>query len=102
MQNRLSPEFIQGLRQQQRINQMNQMQARRNNPRQRTFRPEDYQRQQLMQRRQPMQQNRPLFNQGRINEDFSVTITNPDPRGPYKTQNQSIAPKFRRPTQGGK
>lgn len=96
MQNRLSPEFIQGLRQQQRINQMNQMQARRNNPRQRTLRPGVYQRQ------QPMQQRLPLFNQGRINEDFSVTVSNPDLRGPNRTQNQSIAPKFRRPTQGGK
>lgn len=96
MQNRLSPGFIQRLKQQQRINQMNQMQARLNNPRQRTLRPEIYQRQ------QPMQRGRPLFNQGRINEDFSVTITNPDLRGPNRTQNQSIAPKFRRPTQGGK
>jgi len=102
MQNRLSPGFIQRLRQQQRINQMNQMQARRNNPRQRTLRPEIYQRQQLMQRQQPMQRRKPLFNQGRINDDFSVTITNPDLRGPNRTQNQSIAPKFRRPTQGGK
>ena len=137
MQNRLTPGFIQGLRQQQRINQMNQMQARRNNPRQRTLRPEIYQRQQLMQRgqprsgpegfeRQPMrnlddlpttsptggnlgqsgimqnQRRKPLFNQGRINPDFSINVTNPDLRGPNRTQNQSIDPKFRRPTQGGK
>jgi len=96
MQNRLSPEFYQRMQRMRQQQRMAQMMGRRGNPRRRILSPA------VNTREQPMQGGRPLFNQGRINEDFSVTITNPDPRGPNRTQNQSIAPKFRRPTQGGK
>jgi hypothetical protein len=93
MQNRLSPEFFQRMGQQQK---MAQMMGGRGNPRRSILSPA------INTRQQPMQPGRPLFNQGKVNDDFSVTITNPDPRGPYRTRNQSIAPKFRGPTQGGK
>ena len=93
MQNQYSPAFFQRMRQQQR---MAQMMGRRGNPRRRILSPA------VNTRQQPMQQGRPLFNQGKVNDDFSVTITNPDLRGPNKTQNQSIAPEFKRPNRGGK
>ena len=119
MQNRLTPGFIQGLRQRQRMAQMNQMQARRGNPRQPRSGPEGFERQPMINlddlpTTSPTggnlgqsgimqnQRRKPLFNQGRINPDFSINVTNPDLRGPNRTQNQSIDPKFRRPTQGGK
>jgi hypothetical protein len=93
MQKQLSPAFFQRMRQQQR---MSQMMGGRGNPRRRILSPA------VNTRQQPMQPGRPLFNQGRINEDFSITISNPDPRGPYRTQNQSRTPRVERPTRGGK